>query len=496
MTIAFKSIPAGLRLPGFYAEIDASRANTAASAQRALIIGQITAAGTYAPGVPVLVASTSDARTKAGVGSYLAAMIAAYRANDPFGELWVLPIADDPSHTSNAGILAFTGTTTAVGTISLYIAGQLVPVVVGAGTGFAAAAAAVVAAVNAAVDLPVTATLDGSAESRVVLLPRHKGALSGEIDIRVNHAGSAAGQALPAGLTLTITPILPGAGVPSIAAGLAALGTMPFDFIVSPYTDAASIAAITALLSDATGRWSWQSEIYGHCFIARRGTQGTLASFGAGLNDQHLTCIGFSDSPTPAYVWAAALAGAVAPSVRADPAVPLQTLPIAGVLAPPPQSRFIPAQRNMLLYSGISTFRVDAAGAIAIENLVTTYQVNGAGQADNSYLEAETMFTLMAVLRAFAAMFASRFARVKLGGDGVRYPAGSNVVTPSTIRAELVALYRTLEDAGLVQASDAFAATVTVNRVPGNPGRVDVLLPVTLIGQLRTIAAQLQFKLS
>ncbi|MEO6116917.1 MAG: phage tail sheath subtilisin-like domain-containing protein, partial [Pseudolysinimonas sp.] len=255
-------------------------------------------------------------------------------------------------------------------------------------------------------------------------------------------------------------------------------------------------ASISGLLSDASGRWSWQTEIYGHCFTAKRGTQGALATFGTALNDQHLSVIGFNDSPSPSYVWAAALAGAAAPSLRADPAVPLQTLAIAGVLAPPVQSRFLPSQRNTLLYDGISTFRTDPAGAVLIENLITTYQVNAQGQADNAYLEVETMFTLMTVLRIFAGLFTSKFARVKLGADGVRYPPGSNVVTPSTIKAELIALYRSLEDAGLVQNSDAFAAAVTVTKNAQNAGRVDVLLPVTLIGQLRTVATLFQFKLS
>ena len=131
-----------------------------------------------------------------------------------------------------------------------------------------------------------------------------------------------------------------------------------------------------------------------------------------------------------------------------------------------------------------------------IENLVTTYQLNALGQADSAYLEVETMFTLMGVLRTYAALFTSKFARVKLGQDGVRYPPGSNVVTPATIRAELVALYRSLEDAGQVQNSDAFAATVTVTKNTQNAGRVDVLLPITLIGQLRTVATLLQFKLN
>ena len=61
----------------------------------------------------------------------------------------------------------------------------------------------------------------------------------------------------------------------------------------------------------------------------------TCLTFGSTLNDPHLSVLGTYGSPTPDYVWAAAFAGAVAPPIKADPARPLQTIPIAGVLAPP-----------------------------------------------------------------------------------------------------------------------------------------------------------------
>ncbi|MFV3561691.1 hypothetical protein ACNJFJ_21305, partial [Mycobacterium tuberculosis] len=126
----------------------------------------------------------------------------------------------------------------------------------------------------------------------------------------------------------------------------------------------------------------------------------------------------------------------------------------------------------------------------------TMYQVNAQGQADNAYLDGETMFTLMAVLRSFATLWSTKFARAKLGQDGVRYGPGSNVVTPATIKAEFVALYRSLEsEQAWVQNSQAFAASVSVTKNAGSPGRVDALLPIILIGQLRIIAQLVQFRL-
>lgn len=495
--IPFKTIPSGIRTPGLYTEIDASQANTASGTQRALVIGQITSAATLPANVPALVASAAEARTAGGAGSMLAAMIAAYRANDAFGEVWYLPIADDAAGTAATGALAFAGPATAAGILSLYIAGQLVSVPVTNAANAATIATAVAAAINGAVDLPVTAAVDGVTTSKVNVTAKHKGMAGNDIDLRANYLGSASGQTLPAGVTVTFTAMSGGLLNPSLTIALAALGDLPFDFIVSPYTDPTSIASVSGLLNDTNGRWSYMSQLYGHAFIAKRGTQGALATFGTSLNDQHLCCLGFNDSPSPNYAWAAAVAGAAAVSLRADPGVPLQTVRVAGVLAPPVPSQFLASQRAVLLYDGIGTFKVMRDRTIQIERLVTTYQTNAQGQADNSYLDVETLFTLMAVLRAYSNLYSTKFAQAKLGSDGVRYGPGANVVTPGTVKAELIALYRSLEsEQAWVQNSTGFAAEVSVTKNTGSPGRLDIVLPIRVIGQLRIMAVLVQFKLT
>ena len=174
----------------------------------------------------------------------------------------------------------------------------------------------------------------------------------------------------------------------------------------------------------------------------------------------------------------------------------MQPGPIRGVLAPPLASRFPLALRNTLLYDGMSTYTVDQGGAVAIENLITTYQRNALGQADNSYLEVETLFTLMFVLRALASVVRTKYARVKLAADGTRLRPGSGVVTPSLIKADIIAQYRELEFEGYVQNSQAFAAAIQVTKNAQNPNRVDVVWPGTLINQVRVFALLAQFRLS
>jgi phage tail sheath gpL-like len=168
---------------------------------------------------------------------------------------------------------------------------------------------------------------------------------------------------------------------------------------------------------------------------------------------------------------------------------------IQSVLAPPLASRFQLTDQNTLLFDGISTFNVADDGTVSIQNLITTYQKNGFGSADDSYLEVETMYTLMAVLRALSTMVTSKYSRVKLADNGTRFAPGSAIVTPNMIRADLIAKYRELEDQGLVQNGDKFKEGLIVQRNPTNPNRVDVLYPAILIDQLRIFALLNQFRL-
>jgi len=490
--IPFKTIPANLRVPLFYAEVDNSRANSGAQTMRTLIVGQITTAGTATPNVPVISQGAADAVTAGGPGSMLALMTAAYRKADTFGEVWYLPLADAEAAVAATGTVALTGTATANGVVSLYVGGVLVSQAVTSGQVAATVATALAATVNALIDLPVTAA---AAAGTVTFTAKNKGPGGNEIDLRLNHRGAAGGEALPAGLAATITAMAAGATPPDLTAAFASLGDMPFDFIVLPYTDTASLDAAKLLLNDVSGRWSWSQQIYGHVFAAKRGTLSALTTFGAARNDQHASVLGFHDSPTPAWIVAADFAGTAAVSLRADPGTPLQTLALSSTLAPPIGSRFAITDRNVLLWDGISTFVVSDDGTCRLENVITTYQKNAFGADDDSYLQVETLFLLAFILRRMKAVITSKYARVKLADNGTRVGPGANVVTPNIIKADLIAAYRELEAEGHVQNGEAFKQAIIVEKNRQNPNRVDVLWPGTLINQLRIFALLAQFRL-
>ena len=92
--VSFNYIPANVRVPLFYAEMDNSQAGYFSQNKRTLLIGQKLTAGTAPVNVAQLVSTTDQAKTLFGVGSMLARMHAKYRAQDPFGEVWCIAVAD------------------------------------------------------------------------------------------------------------------------------------------------------------------------------------------------------------------------------------------------------------------------------------------------------------------------------------------------------------------------------------------------------------------
>ena len=493
--VQFKNIPSNLRVPGFFAEVDNSQANSSTAQQRTLIIAQKLASGAATSNVPVLSLGASDAKTQGGVGSQLALMVDAYRQNDSFGEVWTVALDDAQAAAAAVGNFLFTQQATANGTLCLYIAGTLVSLPVTAGESMSDMATALAAAINATDDLPVSAAVDNVTAAQVDITALNKGAVGNDIDLRVNYEGTAGGEVTPTGLTFTITAMTGGATNPTLTAALAALQDLPFDVIIHPYSDATSMNALDAFLNDQTGRWSWLRKIYGQHYTFYRGTAGARQTYGFTRNGQHGTVCGIYDTPTAGFVWVAAMIGAAAVSLRADPGLPLHSLAVSGVLPPPPQSRDNISIRQTLLYSGISTYTVDQDGTVRIEMLITTYQKNAFGQDDNSYLKVETMYLLMYVLRDLENVVTSRYSRCKLAANGTRFAPGANVVTPNIIKADLVSRYRVLERQGYVQNSDAFMQAIIVEKDTNNPNRVNVMWPGTLINQLDILALLAQFRL-
>lgn len=494
--VSFNYIPTNARVPLFYAEMDNSQASYFTQNKRALLIGQKLAAGTAAVNTAMIVSTTDQAKTLFGQGSMLARMHALYRAQDPFGEVWCIAVADAGAGVQATGTITVTGPATAAGTISLYIGGQLVSVAVANADTANTIAASINTAINAAADLPVTSTV---ATNVVTLTCKWKGLTGNDIGITDTFRGSSAGQALPTGVALAYSGsgfLASGATNPTLAGNaITAMGDDEYDYVIHPYTDSTNLDALLTEYGDTSGRWSWSRQVYGHCYTALRGNLSALTTAGALRNDPHHTIAGIDvDCPQPCWEYAAAYGAANAVCLNSDVARPTQTTVLNGILAPRAGKRFLLTERQSLLNYGIATSNV-SGGVLRVERAITTYQKNTQNQADPSYLDSETLHQLTEITRRLRSRITSKYPRHKLANDGTRFGAGQAIVTPSVIRGEIISEYAAMELDGLVENTDLFKKYLIVERDTSNPNRLNVLLPPDLVNQLRIFAVLNQFRL-
>jgi phage tail sheath gpL-like len=493
MAVAFNNMPGDIRVPLFYAEVNAG-VPPYSGTSRLLLIGRKVAAGSAAPGVPVLVGG--DPNALFGAGSMLAAMFVAARWHHTVGEIWALPIVD-PSGVAATGTIALSGTATSAGTLVRYIDGERVAVPVAVGDTAATVATALAAAIgrgftkfNGALSFPVTAA---ASTGTVTLTARHIGVEGNWIRIE---AGLDGDEIDPAGLTVTLTPMASGTGAVALATALAALGSQPFDWIAAPYASTSDLDAIRSFLSDAgAGRWAPTVGLDGHYITYVNGNLSTLTTLGAGRNDPHVTIKGGLNSPHGPW-WHVAIDGALVAfsknlgrsiSEAVEIARPMQTLVKQGIRPPKALTdRWSIADRDSLYRNGIAADTVRQDGEVVIDRMVTTYQTNVWGQADITFLDIETLAIAAYVKRYLKTRITSLYPRHVLKDENPRNLQG--VATPGQIRRAIIHSYRELFDGGLVEKPDLFAQYLIVER-SADPNRVNAYLPIDVSNQLRVFAA-------
>jgi phage tail sheath gpL-like len=492
MAVNFNQIPNNIRSPLAYIEVNASNANAQLQGNnRILVLGQMLTAGTATANNPVLVSSYPQAVGLFGQGSMLANMFFTLFQNNTFTEKWALPVADNGSGVAAVGTLTLTGPATATGVLSIYLGGVLVSVPVAVGDTATTMAASVVTAIGANLDLPVSAA---STAGVVTITYKNKGTVGNAFDLRMNYSGSTAGEVIPTGVTATFVQLASGATDPVFTTAIGNLPEQVYDLWCHPYGSSSTI--LTAIETELNSRWSPLRMLEGHSITAAAGSVSTLVTLGDSRNNPHQTILDAAlNSPSPSYLWAAALVGQTATSTAADPGRPLTTLPLVGILPPPPQNQRLLADKNTLLYNGIATHMIDKAGNVMAERIITTYQTNSFGVADGAWLDITTPMTLSYFRQAVKTLVTNTFARKKLADDGTRYGAGVQVVTPSIIKSALIALAGQWVDLGLMEDMQTFKDTLIVVRNDTDPTRVDVVLPPNLVNPLYIFAASLSFVL-
>jgi phage tail sheath gpL-like len=496
MPISFSNIPSNWRQPLYWVEVDPSMAGLPIFPLPALLVGIMLPSGTATPDVPVPCQSAALANSLFGLGSHLAAICAAFFKNNASQEVWCLPVAEAVGATVATGSITVATPPTQAGQLDLYIAGQHVPVVVASNDTADEVAANLAAVVNGLPNLPVTAA---AAAAVVTLTSLWKGSSANDITMQDTYYNGPGGEQMPIGMTLTYSgpQLTGGAGVPVFTNAISNLGEAAAEFVCMPFTDSTSLLAWeTEFGFTDSGRWGWMRQKFGSIWSAYRGLYSSCLAFGATRNSPQVSTLAIEPlSPSPVYEWAATYTAKAARGYTNDPARPLQSLQLSGILPARLHDRFIMSELNALSLTGMATQRTESDNVPMIARETTMYQLNLYGMPDDAYTDATTLATLAALLRNQKAAITSKYPRHKLADDGTQFGPGQAIVTPSSIKAELVAQYRIDEFNGLVENATAFKANLIVERDSNDPTRVNVLYPPDLINGLRLFAVLAQFRL-
>jgi phage tail sheath gpL-like len=461
----------------------------------ALLVGIMLPTGSAVPDVPVPCQSPSLADSLFGVGSHLSAIAKMFFNNNAAQETYCLPVAE-PTGSAATGTITVSMPPSQAGILDLYIAGQHIAVFVAADDTVTDVASNIVAAMVMAPNLPVTAV---AAAGVVTLTCKWKGASGNDITMQDTYYKGPGGEALPIGLALTYSgPTFTGGnGVPDFTNAIANLGEMDAEFVCLPFNDSTSLLQWeTEFGFGDSGRWGWMRQKFGSIWSAYRGTYANCLTFGQSRNSPQVSSMAIELAvPNPIYEVAAAYTGQASRGFTNDPARPLQSLHLGGILPAPLHQRFIMSELNSLALNGMATQRTESDNVPMIARETTMYQLNLYGFTDDAYTDATTLATLARLLRNQRQAVTSKWPRHKLADDGTRFGAGQAIVTPMSIKAELVAQYRIDEFNGLVENAAAFVANLIVERDSNDPTRVNVLYPPDLINGLRIFAVLAQFRL-
>lgn len=476
-------IPLSL-IPGTKVSIDGSAAVQGLSTQphRVTVIGTKLAAGSHPPEVPVIITREDEGDALFGAGSMLAQMCRTFRKVNRRIELTAIALAEDAAGQKAAQTVTFTGPATAAGTLHLLTAG--VPVKVGVAEGDTATtiAAAYAAAVTALTRIPVTSA---SALGVTTNTCRWKGASGNALATYLNYYE---GEKTPAGVTVTITAFTAGTTDADITDAIAVMGPKQCHTIVNPYTDTANMNALKVELE---ARWGPTKLNEGLSFAAFRGNYSASQTYGNGRNSKTEVVMGTGLSPTPPWVWAANLAAE--DSLITDPAEPRTGVALTQVLPPVSTDRFDEDDQQLLLMDGVSTYTVSDAGVVAIQQAFTTYQTNDLNVPDTAFQRLNTLRCASYYRQDMAQFLGVRYAKHKVADDGTPVGAGQKVATPSLVRGSILGRYDRYMGAAICEDRAAFEESLSVERHPDNPGRIDIISYPNFVNQLDNIAMRASF---
>jgi phage tail sheath gpL-like len=467
--ISFNQIPNSQRTPGKYFEYDTTGAvNTLpGNPQSLIVIAQRTADGSVPADVPTQIFSDADAATFFGEGSMAHMMVVAALKTNPYVNLSVVALDDDPAGVAATGSLVIAGPATANGAISFAIANQPVNIAVNSGDTAGAIAAALVAQIANQPALPVTAAVDAQNPATINITAKNKGLAANSISLVFTSQ--------TASVTGAVTSMTGGLNDPDISGALATVFGASYTMYVSGYATQMALHELDEQLQTISGPLE-ERRATGYGGWTGTYAQGTTLA--AAVNSGRISIAWHSGSMKTPWEVAAAYAAEIA--AEEDPSMPLNTLPLAALDATPPSAWPSKTEIELALWNGLSPLKVGPGGTVQIVRAISTYLVNAAGAPDPSLLDITTIRTLDYMANAWQQRIELRFPRAK-----------NTARTAAAVRSELLDVAYQAQDAEIIQNVDQYKANFLVEQDLDDSTRLDVSIPCNVVSGLYVFAAKI-----
>jgi len=468
--IAFEQIGASIRKPGKYAEFNTKLAvrTLPGNLQKTLIIGQRLAAGTVVANVVTDVFSDAEAATYFGNGSQVHRMVRAALEANRYLSLQVLPLDDSGAGIAATCTITIAGTATSTGVLTAKIGDDLVQIAIASGDLAATIATALNAQFSAQPDLPVTA---GVAAGVITLTAKNKGTLGNGIKVSASVTAT--------GITAVATAMATGATDPTLTTALALIFAAGHNVLISPYADTTGLASLRDHLDNAG------NGIEKRGAIAAVGFTGTLSAATTAMiacNPKRISGALVPNSTTPAYEVAAAYGAVIA--FEEDPAMPLNTLVLTGVSAPPLANQLSRTEQENALYNGVTPTEVGPGDVVQIGRAITGYIKDANNTPDISLLDLTTVRTLDYTRKAIVEREALRFPRSK-----------KSKRVKAQMREEVLDVLYKLQDLEILENVEENEPGVLVEDDLQDPNRLDIRIPADVVNGLHVVANRIDLLL-
>lgn len=327
--------------------------------------------------VPVRVFSDVEAGEKFGFG--FPAHLAARQTLRKSGivPVFVFPIEEAGAAVAGDGnilVVAAAGATSS-GTISLYIGGQRIAVTIAKDTAATDIEVAITAAINASINSSVTALVNGVTAEQSDITSKYQGAIADDITIAVNLT-EAEKDAMPGGVSLTITALTSGSGVPAVTTALGNMGSDWYTFIVNTFGSDSTVMAEFATHNEDE-RWDTLVNKFYRAFYGSVDDLATITAITDALTVDRTNGAITSPGGYMLPLELAALAvGQMASRNQNNPPLPYTGLALDGLVPAVSSDQWTYTQRNSAIEAGCSTTVVEN-GIIYLEDIVMHYHKAG-----------------------------------------------------------------------------------------------------------------------